>query len=293
MARTIAAAVAAIYWPIFTTFSKGVRGALALNFGQSGGANCEQSCRHHPVHFRAYSESAESGQARDGLCYAAVVETRDDRQGLANKLERHEQLPSSVIVGRALVELSAMLLRGIAVPWFRFSTNGALPGPAAARADRRFIPLFRELLATLRAHSVPVHLPVESAEKAAFYRGIVGGLAVVRESIQTPNMGPETIATHTIPAGPCSFTAGEDVGAGPAKRARILAAAAAAAAAWAQRTGRKTIVCPAVRVSFLSRTKSACGNRTKEQIEQWRAGAKCGSCTACAQEVFDVVYPAH
>jgi hypothetical protein len=286
MARTIAAAVAAIYWPIFTTFSKGVKGAVALNFGQSGGANCQTSCRHHPLHFG-------DDKPRDGACYAWIVEGRNDRQGLANKLKRHEQLPASVVVGRAIVEVGAMLLHGVSIPWFRFSTNGALPSPAAAKSDRRFIPLFRELLEKLSARSVPVHLPVESAEKAEFYRGIVGGLAVVRESIQTPNMGPETIENHPIPAGPCSFTAGENVGAGPAKRARILAAAAAAAAAWAQRTGRKTIVCPAVRVSFLSRTKSACGSRTKEQIQDWRAGAKCGSCTACAQEVFDIVYPAH
>lgn len=286
MARTIAAAIAAIYWPIFTSFSKGVRGALALNFGISGGANCERSCRHHPIHFSA-------DNPHDGKCYAAVVEERGDRAPLADKLGRHEALPASVIVGRALVELGALLLRGVVVPWFRFSTNGALPAEREARADRRFLPLLRELLSTLRAHSIPVHFPVESAEKAAFYRSIVGDLVTVRESIQTPRMNPETIAAHDIPAGPCSFTAGEDVGAGPNKRARILAAAAAAAAAWAQRTGRRTIVCPAVRVSFLSRTKAGRGSRTKEQTAQWRAGAKCGGCTACAQEYFDIVYPAH
>lgn len=289
MARTIAAAVKAIYWPIFTTFSKGIEGALALNFGVSGGANCATTCRHHPVHFSAGGER----EGEDGECYAAVVESRADRAGLANKLERHEALPASVIVGRALVELSSMILRGIVVPWFRFSTNGALPEPAAARADRRFIPLFRELLSTLKRAGVPVHLPVESAEKADFYRSVVGGLATVRESIQTPDMAPDTIARHPIPSGPCSFTAGESVGAGPNKRGRILAAAAAAAAAWSRRTGRRTIVCPAVRVSFLSRTKAGRGSRTPEQVIAWRSGAKCGGCTACAQEYFDIVYPAH
>jgi hypothetical protein len=286
MATTISARVKAIYWNIFTTFSKGTKGALALNFGQSGGANCEESCRHHPIHFRG-------AESRDGECYAFHVEERGDRAPLAAKLERHEQLPASVIVGRALVELSAMILRGRIPPWFRFSTNGAIPGPAAARADRRFIPLLRELLTTTRKAGIPVHLPVESAEKAAFYREAIGGLAVVRESIQTPNMCPDTIADHAIPAGPCSFTAGEEVGAGPNKRARILAAAAAAAAAWSKLTGRKTIVCPAVRVSFISRTKAGRGNRSTEQVAQWRNGAKCGSCTACAEQYFDIVYPAH
>jgi hypothetical protein len=286
MARTIAAAVSAIYWPIFTTFSKGVKGAIALNFGVSGGANCATSCRHHPSHYRP-------GETRAGLCYAAVVENRDDRAGLAAKLERHESIRASVIVGRALVEFSAMALRGVSVPWFRFSTNGALPEPATARADRRFVPLLRELLIALRGRSVPVHFPVESAEKAAFYRSIAGDLVTVRESIQTPEMTPETIATHPAPAGPCSFTAGEGVPAGPNKRARILAAATAAAAAWSQRTGRKTIVCPAVRVSFLSRTKAGRGARTSEQVTQWREGAKCGSCRACSIETYDIVYPAH
>lgn len=289
MARTIAAAVAAIYWPIFTVFSKGVRGALALNFGQSGGANCETSCRHHPAHFSAGAVR----EGEDGECYAAKVEDRADRAGLAAKLDRHEQLPASVIVGRALVEISATLLRGAVVPWFRFSTNGAVPGRAAALADRRFVPLLRELLSTLRGKAIPVHFPVESAEKAEFYREIVGDIVTIRESIQTPNMTPETIAAHSIPAGACSFTAGEGVGAGPNKRGRILAAAAAAAAAWAQRTGRKTIVCPAVRVSFLSRTKSGRGSRTAGQVKQWRNGAKCGSCTACACPLMDIVYPAH
>lgn len=285
----VSTAVKAIYWPIFTTFSKGIKGAIALNFGVSGGANCATSCRHHPLHFGP----GGSREGEDGECYAAEVERRGDRAPLADKLARHEALPASTIVGRALVELSSMVLRGSIPPWFRFSTNGALPERSSARADRRFIPLLRELLSTLKRHSVPVHLPVESAEKATFYRETVGDLVVVRESIQTPDMSPATIARHTIPAGPCSFTAGENVGSGPGKRARILAAAAAAAAAWAARTGRKTIVCPAVRVSFLSRTKAGRGNRSKDQIESWRAGAKCGGCRACALEVFDIVYPAH
>ena len=281
--------VSAIYWPIFTTFSKGIRGALALNFGQSGGANCERSCRHHPIHFQA--GGARAGE--DGECYAAEVERRGDRAPLADKLGRHEALPAADIVGRAIVEVSAMFLRGISVPWFRFSTNGALPGRAAALADRRFIPLLRELLSTLGKHKTPIHFPVESAGKAEFYRETIGDLATVRESIQTPDMSADTIATHSIPAGPCSFTAGESVGAGPNKRGRILVAAAAAAAAWAKLTGRKTIVCPAVRVSFISRTKAGRGSRSLEQVAEWRNNAKCGSCTACANKTYDIVYPAH
>jgi hypothetical protein len=73
---------------------------------------------------------------------------------------------------------------------------------------------------------------------------------------------------------------------------RILAAADAAAKAWAKLTGRRTIVCPAVRVSFLSRCNAGKGNRTPEQLIEWREGAKCGSCPGCSRDV-DVVYPAH
>jgi len=280
--------VSSITWSVLGSFSKGIKTARTLNFGISGGANCETSCRHHPIHFRD-----AFGAPRDGACYAWIVEKRADRQQLADKLVRHESLPASVVTGKALVELSRAILHGATVGWLRISTNGAVPKPADALADRRFIPLLREFLETAKRAGIPVHFPVESAEKARFYRERVGDLVTIRESVQTHNMGPDTIERHDVPAGACSFTAGENVGAGPNKRGRILAAAAAAAAAWAQRTGRKTIVCPAVRVSFLARTKAGRGNRTAEQVASWRAGAKCGSCTACALAHVDVVYPAH
>jgi hypothetical protein len=277
---------ALITWTVLGSFSKGIKSARTLNFGISGGANCATSCRHHPIHYSA-------GAPMDGACYAFIVEKRADRQQLADKLDRHEKLPASVVAGKAVVELSRAILYGVFVGWLRISTNGAVPPPKEALADRRFIPLLREFLGVAGGAGIPVHFPVESAEKAEFYRAQVGDLVTVRESIQTPEMSPETIETHDIPAGACSFTAGENVGAGPGKRARILAAAAAAAAAWAKRTGRKTIVCPAVRVSFLARTKSGRGGRTPAQVASWRAGAKCGACTACALSHIDIVYPAH
>jgi hypothetical protein len=278
--------ISSIFWGVLGTFAKGVPSARTLNFGLSGGANCATSCRHHPTHYLG-------GVPSDGACYAWKVELRPDRKETAAKLERHEKLPASIVTGKALVELSRAVLHGKTVGWLRISTNGAVPQPAEALADRRFLPLLREFLQTASRAGIPVHFPVESAEKAAFYRQHVGDLVTIRESIQTHNMQPSTIAGHDIPAGACSFTAGEEVGAGPHKRARILAAAAAAAAAWANRTGRKTIVCPAVRVSFLARTKAGRGSRSAEQVAEWRAGAKCGSCTACALAHIDVVYPAH
>lgn len=272
---------------VLGSFSKGVEGAASLNFGLSGGANCETSCRHHPAHYVGATNRA-------GICYAKVVELRHDRVQLADKLGRHEAAAASAIAGKALLELEREALHGRpARPWFRISTNGALPKPAAAVSDRQFLPRFRALLAFNRKRGTPVHLPVESADKAAFYREHVGDLAVVRESIQTPDMSPDTIARHAIPAGPVSFTAGESVAPGKDKRRRILAAADAAAKAWARLTGRKTIVCPAVRVSFMSRTKAGKAGRSPAEVDAWRSRAKCGSCTACALAHIDIVYPAH
>ena len=280
---------AAGLFSILGTFSKGVAGSCSINFGLSGGRNCWTGCRHHPQHPNSAENPAD-------ICYAYGVEGRADRAQLANKLGRHEKLPASTIVGRALVELEREELHGKAPrPWYRFSTNGALPDKKRAKSDRRFLPLLRQLIehANKRSGRGRVHFPVESAEKAKFYRSAVGDLVTVRESLQTADMSPDTIAQHDIPAGPVSFTAGERVPAGPNKRLRVLTAARAAAAAWAQRTGRKTIVCPAVTVSFLSRLKAYRRGRSADQVKSWRNGAKCGSCRACALECFDIVYPAH
>lgn len=274
---------------VLGSFSKGVKGSASINFGVSGGANCSRKCRHHPEHPAAAASPAD-------LCYAFSLEQQADRVQLADKLARHETLPASVIVGRAQIELDREELYGKpARPWFRFSTNGSLPGRTKATRDRQFIPRLRGLLKTINRRSGRgrCHMPVETAEKALFYRQTVGDLVTVRESIQTLDMRPESIAEHRIPDGPVSFTAGADVPAGPDKYLRVLSAAAAAAAAWSARTGRKTIVCPAVRVSFLARLKAYRRGRSAEQIAQWRGSAKCGSCRACALPQFDVVYPAH
>jgi hypothetical protein len=261
--------------PVLGTFSKGCAGSVALNFGVSGGRHCDSGCRHHPD--------------REGDCYAVAVEQRDDRKGLAAKLERHELSQPATIVGRASIELHRLILRR-AVPWFRFSTNGSLPQPADARVDHRFVRLLRELCGQLKSHNVPTHFPVESSEKADFYRSVVGDLVTVRESLQTQGMTPETIANHPIPSGPCSFTAGESVGAGPNKLKRIIAAATAAAKAWTLLTGRRAIVCPAVRVSFMSKYDNG---MSKEQKAEWRNKNKCGLCNACANPFVDIIYPAH
>jgi hypothetical protein len=272
---------------VLGTFSKGTKRARTINFGISGGKNCESSCRHHPDRFNTNEPHA-------GRCYAFNVEQRDDRTQLAAKLERLDKLPASQVIGRALVELSQMIIRAAIMPdWLRISTNGAIPKPEEATADRPFIPLLKETLKFAKQHGIPVHLPMESAAKAKFYREKIGDLAVVRESIQTPSMNPLTILNHPIPDGPVSFSAGEEVPAGKNKLARVLAAATLAAAAWSRLTGRKTVVCPAVRVSFLAKTTAGKNGRTPAQVEKWRSANKCGSCVACSLKHVDIVYPCH
>jgi hypothetical protein len=287
-AGSLVSQYAAGLFSVLGSFSKGVENSAAVNFGLSGGANCETSCRHHPEHPNAIANPADG-------CYAWILEKRHDRVQLHNKLGRHERLPASVIAQRAHLELEREALYDKPPrPWVRFSTGGSLPGRKKALRDSKFSAAFRALVefAVMRSGRDRIHLPVETAGKARFYRELVGDIVTVRESLQTPNMCPATIATHKIPAGAVSFTAGENEPAGPGRRLRVLAAATAAAAAWARRTGRKTIVCPAVRVSFLSRLKAYRRGRTNDQVAEWRAGAKCGACRACALNV-DVVYPAH
>ena len=274
---------------VLGSFSKGVPGSASINFGLSGGRNCETSCRHHPEHANAIANPSDG-------CYAAILEKRHDRKELLGKLGRHDRLPASAIVDRASHELEREILYGKAPrPWVRFSTSGSLPGRRKALADSRFSTKFRKLIEFLVVTSGAdrIHLPLETARKARFYRELVGDIVTVRESLQTENMCPDTIASHHIPEGAVSFTAGELIPAGPGRRLKVLAAADAAAAAWSKLTGRKTIVCPAVRVSFLSRLKAFQRGRTQAQIESWRAGAKCGNCRACALGHVDVVYPAH
>ena len=275
---------------VLGSFSKGVFGSASINFGLSGGANCERRCRHHPEHPHAIANPADA-------CYAKIVELRADRAQLADKLARHEELPASLIVGRARHELEREALYDKAPrPWIRFSTNGSVPGKRKAMRDSSYIPKLRALLEWLigkRDAQGRIHFPVESAEKAEFYREHIGDLIVVRESLQTPKMDSETISSHRVPSGPVSFTAGEWVEPGKDKRLRVLRAAAESARAWAEKTGRKTIVCPAVRVSFLARLKAYRRGKTDAQVKEWVGSAKCGSCRACALPQFDVVYPAH
>lgn len=250
--------------PIIGTFGKGIDGSVSINFGVSGGVDCDPACKHHP-----------DSTAKDAthFCYAARSEIRPDRTQLAAKLRRHQEMPPVLVLGKALFEIQQIVGRGKVVPWVRISTNGALPMPSKVRGNKLFRNQLRALLSYCADHSIPVHMPTESYSKARYYRSLVGNLAVVRESIQG---GLKRLKTAS---GAVSFVAGNQ---GQTRVERVETARMVAKTR-RKSTGRKTIVCPAILNSWAAR-------RDKSKLN---ARAKCGECVACAMGNVDIVYPLH
>lgn len=249
---------------VIGTFSKGVYGALSINFGLSGGANCERSCIHHP-------ESTAPDATED--CYAFRTENRADRQPQLAKLSRLESQPAYVTCAKALIELQHRTALGHRIPWLRFSTNGAVPKPKQARKDKLFRDNLRALCNWAVSQEIPLHFPVESYAKARFYRSIVGDLVCVRESAQSERrfLRATGAVSATAQTAPTWLERIENARALAAKRREV--------------SGRGCIVCPAVTNSWLARMKSS--------PIQANENAKCGGCTRCADGLFDIVYPAH
>lgn len=243
---------------VLGTFSKAVDGGVSINFSTSGSVNCDDSCK-----------------AKGVYCYAERTESRYDRQQLLAKLRRHEVMPAWQVCGAALLELQELKRRGQVVRWVRVSSAGSLPQPAQVREDKLFRTQFRALLAYCKREAIPVHIPVhipvESNAKARFYRALVGDLATIRESLHDTRKAVKRIGAVSIVAG-----TRED-----SMRERVTIARDVAKARY-ESTGRKTIVCPAVVASFNSKLGAPKNDR-----------AKCGSCTACSNPLFDIVYPLH
>jgi len=253
---------------ILGTFSKGIENSISINFGVSGGANCETSCQHHPEN--------------NGACYAVRAEVRPDRVELTNKLIRHEKMPAYAICGMALYEIQKLVSRGKVIPWIRFSTNGSLPSASAVRNDKLFKTQFRVLVQWCVNHGIPIHIPVESNRKARFYRSLVGDLVTIRESVQNEKRFNTAVGAVSIA-----------VGAGLKLRERIDYAKRAAKLR-SDKTGRKTIVCPAVMASFKFKLKNrGLDAAAKSKLKTRYSKAKCGACTACANSLTDIVYPIH
>ena len=210
--------------PVVGTFGKGVKGSASINFGRSGGPNCDKSCDKHP-------ESTAANPTRG--CYAVTVEHRPDRQPLTRKLDRHENTRPDHILSRAIAELSAMRNPP---PWLRISTAGSLPpdpGPAMAAQWRRLADYITT--AGLRDRH---HIPVETAHKAAQYRAIDRRLTI-RESVQTADRWLSARGAVSTVAGVPGMPLLKRIDAArDTAKARRLA------------TGRPTGVCPAVVQTF-------------------------------------------
>jgi hypothetical protein len=243
---------------VLGTFSKGCEGSVALNFGVSGGASCDNGC--------------VAKQLND--CYAITNENRPDRKQLKNKALRHEATPPGILCGMAQVELQRKLDKGYTLRWFRYSASSTVPQPE--EADGLFVTQFRNLTKFVVKQGAGVHLPVESPRKAKFYRDLVGDLVCVRESLQKPG-------EHLTTQGAVSFIAGREIKTGRNIRDRRIQLARQMARERREATGRNTIVCPAIVSSWQIAAK------------RWDKARKihCGHCNACENELVDIVYPHH
>jgi hypothetical protein len=253
--------------PVLGSFDKAIEGAASLNFGASGGKNCDMSCKYHPKNVDG---------AKDTRCYAYNTEQRFDRVELKKKLARHEDANPTEVVERAIGEVTR---RRRKISWFRFSTNGSVPKPQDCTPE--FVSSLRDLTQLLQDKDVPVHFPVESPSKARFYRRVLSFRVVVRESCQN-------LRRFLHAAGAVSFVAGNRT---MNIRERMVEAKRLARLR-TEKTGRKCVVCPAVATRYYASLKQI------EQTGRFRnvsgsPKAKCGNCVACAQPGVDVIYPAH
>ena len=239
-------------------FSKAIDSGVSLNFCTSGGKYCDRRCLHHP---RSTAHSATR------QCYAVRSERRFDRKELLRKLLRHENMDPAEIVLKAIHEIQESLQQEGPIGWLRISTNGSVPGPE--QATPRFMGNMRILLAFCKEHNIPVHLPVETLEKARFYRERMGDLVVVRHSAGT-------LSEFLNTPGAIAFTVGDQ----RQSRTERLEEARAVAAAKRAMSGRWCHVCPAIAMRYANDNKP-------------NPKAKCGRCVACARPNAGVVYPLH
>jgi len=247
------------------TFSKADRG-LSLNFGRSGTDHCDEQCPMHP---------AQTGYSRY-TCYARRLENRRDRSNLLNKLKRNYMSDPADLCQEAISDIER---RTKSPPnWFRFSSFGSVPNPYTCKGNRKFRKWLRALISILDARGIPVHFPIETARKAAYYKLVLRNLnVVVRESATS-------LRRFLSAKGAVAFVGGTKEN----TLEERIDAARDVAKKRTKRSGRKCIVCPAVVVSFKRKLAQRRG-----QNYDFGHKAKCGICTACAKSDCDIVYPFH
>jgi O-acetyl-ADP-ribose deacetylase (regulator of RNase III) len=257
--------------PVLGSFGKGIEGSYSLNYGQSSGKNCDKSCPHH------YQSTAENAT---NACYATRSETY--RLALKNRLQRHEKCGAYQITRKAIREIQHLIDTGHKPKWLRFSVAGSVPQPEDVTVP--FRKALRELLDLCEANEIPVHFPVETNRKARFYRRIVGGRCVIRESTHDEQ-------AFVLTGGQTSFVGGTSE---MSKKER-LEDSKRLATLRTEATGRKAIVCPAVATKYYAYDRARAAGKTHQEAQKETGSplAKCGSCTCCADATKDIIYPLH
>ena len=128
------------------SFGKGIKGSVTVNFGVSGGANCDDSCT-----------------LKGNGCYAETTEAV--KPSITINLERKQnnltQYLKELTSPKALDKLNA-------APWIRASAFGSIPAPEQI-TDEQY-----SLLQTFAAgiDNPNLHWPVETLDKARLLRSV-------------------------------------------------------------------------------------------------------------------------
>jgi hypothetical protein len=152
--------------PSLGSFSKAVPKAIALNFSESGGANCSTKCE----------------ALKKGVCYA--VHTERMKLSIQVSGQRKRELGFAALCAAYQAKIEKLVSKGETIPWIRFSTFGSVPN---RRLTGHEMEAFADMVRSFPADT-PVHFPVETREKAERFRAIAVAFEldlVVRESCQS------------------------------------------------------------------------------------------------------------
>jgi hypothetical protein len=253
---------------VYNSFGKGNAWSLSLNFGLSSGLNCDNSCRHH---------KQSTADNPTYACYSSTIERQ--RAAVRENLQTKEDIGAIQVIATAIMqwgELQSLIrAEGIGnVQWMRISSGGSVPSESQIpqRYIKRYKALWRQLVSLWLSVGCKIHFPVETLEKAEFYRSFLGDLITIRVSAQSC----EAFNNVNVES---SCVVGENITVKTSKRVkrdRIDLARQYARERYAA-TGRKAIVCPAIVSTFEKRPTKI----------------HCGDCDACSRSGIDVIYPLH
>ena len=221
---------------------------------------------------------APSGLAPDSFCWEGC---RLIKVCYAQRQESYRKNSVGVAMARRAAAGPLEVLRSAALGmprsfvWLRLFVNGSAP----MRSDfdtvadwRLWRREFRQFVEMGLASGAQCHIPLESARKVRAYRSILQGLpVVVRQSLQVNS--PASIVRAAGPSSWVVVAPENRLHRGGVKRSERERnyLHALEVAKWLRSQGLSVVVCP-----------------------YDRTGRQCGSCTACASALVDVVlYPFH